>query len=155
MKKEILFFFISFCGFFVFSDTLSPISLTISNKEGAQVLRLSGENTNEDLSENLFLEKIEMNFLQGEGQLTLIASEGIWKKTENRFFLKDITLSSFKSWSLSASELDLNILENEIETDSFFEISYGKAVISGSDLNLKIDNFSGSIQKNGVVVLKR
>ena len=155
MKKEILFIFVSFCGFLFFSSKSSPISLTISNQEGVQILKLYGENSEEDLTENLFLENIEMDFLQGENESKLIASQGIWKKNENVFFLKDITLLSFENWSLSASELNLDILKNEIKTDSFFEISYGKATISGSDLNLKISNFSGTIENNGVVVLQR
>ena len=155
MKKEILFIFVSFCGFLFFSSKSSPISLTISNQEGVQILKLYGENSEEDLTENLFLENIEMDFLQGENESKLIAAEGIWKKNENVFFLKDITLLSFENWSLSASELNLDILKNEIKTDSFFEISYGKATISGSDLNLKISNFSGTIENNGVVVLQR
>jgi len=155
VKKEILFIFVSFCGFLFFSSKSSPISLTISNQEGVQILKLYGENSEEDLTENLFLENIEMDFLQGENESKLIAAEGIWKKNENVFFLKDITLLSFENWSLSASELNLDILKNEIKTDSFFEISYGKATISGSDLNLKISNFSGTIENNGVVVLQR
>ena len=40
---------------------------------------------------NLFLENIEMDFLQGENESKLIASQGIWKKNENVFFLKDIS----------------------------------------------------------------
>ena len=155
MKKEILFAFVSFCGFLFFSSKSSPISLTISNQEGVQILKLFGENSEEDLTENLFLENIEMDFLQGENESSLIAAEGFWRKAENVFFLKDITLFSFENWSLSASQLDLDILKNEIKTDSFFEINYGKATISGSHLNLKISNFSGTIGKNGVVVMQR
>lgn len=126
MKKEILFAFVSFCGFLFFSSKSSPISLTISNQEGVQILKLFGENSEEDLTENLFLENIEMDFLQGKNESSLIAAEGFWRKAENVFFLKDITLFSFENWSLSASQLDLDILKNEIKTDSFLKSTMEK-----------------------------
>tara|TARA_B100000029_G_scaffold76237_1_gene68100 strand:- start:2552 stop:3019 length:468 start_codon:yes stop_codon:yes gene_type:complete len=155
VKKKIFFLFFPFFGFLLFSTNLSPISLVISDEEGVAILNLSGEKTDDDLVEDLFLENIEMVFLKDENQLNLTALNGIWRKSENMFFLKEVNLSSFDDWVLSASDLSLNILENEIKTDSFFEINYDKATISGFDLNLDITNFSGKIEKGGYVVLER
>ena len=88
MKKKIFFLLFPFFGFLLFSTNLSPISLVISDEEGVAILNLSGEKTDDDLVEDLFLENIEMVFLKDENQLNLTALNGIWRKSENMFFLK-------------------------------------------------------------------
>ena len=141
---------------FVFLGAIfgNPISLTISDQNGKPLVQLSGEGSQENLDEALFLENIDMAFSQGKKILNLNSSSGFWNREDNKFFLNDVFMSSPSGFNLSADSLSLDVLEGKAYADSSFEIDYGHVFISGIGLSIEIDTFSGSIDKNGMVILR-
>ena len=86
--------------------------------------------------------------------LNLNSSSGFWNREDNKFFLNDVFMSSPSGFNLSADSLSLDVLEGKAYADSSFEIDYGHVFISGIGLSIEIDTFSGSIDKNGMVILR-
>ena len=149
MSKKWLFPFVFLGAIFA-----NPVSLTISDQNGKALVQLSGEGSQDNLDEALFLEDIDMVFSQGEKNLNLNASSGFWNREDDKFFLNDVFMSSPLGFNLSADSLSLDVLEGKAYADSSFEIDYGHVFISGIGLSIEIDALSGSNDKSGMVTLR-